>query len=274
MNTFTCLTLLLWGCLLLPAKVCAASKPIQAEIETRIKKLYLDQAEELVAQFDHPAFAPYYQSKIGFIRCLARQDPSLRPPFFIRSEQALKEIEPLPDDMPLRKVLLAEIHFQAGMIHFLDHSYFKAANDLKRACDLIHRNYKEFPTNIEQLKLLGTYQVALASVPGKFRWLTRFLCFKGDLDAGIRQLEQAAKKSELLPAEAEILLFYIDKNLLNQPQSAFERIQRLYQTEQEVFVWNYFLAATLLELHKTDSALALMKAGNHFPTDPHLFFPR
>lgn len=273
MRNRTLLILFLLGGLVWPVGNQAAPGPVQMEVEAHIEKLYLDQAEALLPQLENPVLQPYYRSKIDFIRCLAQQDPDFLPVFFDRSEKALEELEPLPLDMPLRRVLLAEIHFQTGMIRFLDQSYLSAAGDLQEACDLIHTNYREFPTNTEQLKLLGTYQVALASVPGKFRWLTRLLCFKGELNTGIRQLEQAAAESTLLPKEAEILLFYIDKNLLNQPQKAFGRIQSLHKEAPRVFTWNFFLVSTFLDLHQTDSALTLLEKGNPFSSDPQLCYP-
>ena len=246
---------------------------IQQELESNIEHLYLSAAEEQISLLSNPTLQPYYQAKILFIRNLALQDPDTRPRYYQSTEKLIKELGKLPEDMPLKRVMLAETYFQNGMIRFLDKSYLSAASDLQEACDLVQRNREDFPNNVEQLKLLGAYHVALASVPKKFRWLTRLLCFRGDLETGIRQLELASKESELMPHEAEVLLFYVEKNLLNQPEEANERMRRLYETEPDCFTWNFFLVSTYLDLHQTDSALILLKKGDHFRSDPELLYP-
>lgn len=264
----------IWGLLISCCCLSTMGRVSQADLERQIEYLYLDQAEANVSQLENPAVEPYYRNKIQFLRQLTLQDPKNLPTYFETTAATIKELDKLPEDMPLKGIMLAEVYFQSGMIRFLNQSYLSAVSDLQESCNLIHQNQQDFRGNKEQLKLLGAFNIALASVPKKFRWATRLLCFKGDMETGIRQLEEAASSDALLmPGEAEVLLFYVDKNLLNRPEAARERIQKRYDQQPDCFTWNFFLVSTYLDLHQTDSALAILKRGDHFRTNAALSYP-
>jgi tetratricopeptide (TPR) repeat protein len=97
----------------------------------------------------------------------------------------------------------------------------------------------------------------MSAIPRKLQWLGNALCFKGDLHTGLRQLESVASGGRYLAVEAEILLFYFEKNLLSRPDAALRRAKALCTRQPESKVFHYLLLSILLELRDIDAAIQL-----------------
>ncbi|MEM0998896.1 MAG: tetratricopeptide repeat protein [Bacteroidota bacterium] len=249
-------TLLLGLILLLPGFL-SAQNDHAARIERAIEYLELPKATELALQEPDTKLRLYYQARIMFIRYLVSEEPGLLDHFLSLTKSSIHALDRLPDRDPQKNVLMAEMFFLRGAIKALNQRLLSSAVDLKSACNLIDRNYARFPDNPDQLKLLGIYHVAMSAIPRKLQWLGKVLCFKGNLSLGLDMLERAARESDLLPNEAQILLFYFEKNLLDRPKDANVRISRLHAAARNSIVYNYLLLSSFLELRENDRALDL-----------------
>lgn len=232
----------------------------QSSIENHISHLELEQAGRMTLAEQDVKLRTYYQVRILFLKYLATEDPDLLPRFLNLSRTALQLLERLPDADADKMVMQAEVFFLRGAVKLLDKRMLGGAVDMKSACNLIERNSRRFPDNVEQQKLLGIFQVAISAIPKKLQWLGNALCFKGDLQAGLQQLEQAAQHSRLLPSEADIILFYFEKNLLDRPEAANARIRKRHAAAPKSVINNYLLLSSYLELRQNDAALALAEA--------------
>ena len=226
------------------------------QVEQSIKYLHLEEAVQLSAQLSPEKDAPYYQSRILFLQFLITEDPTLWPLYLSHAKSSISTLDKLPDRDPEKKVMMAELFFLRGVGKMIDKKYIGSALDIKSACKLLDQNRSAFPENVEQRKLLGIFQVAMNSIPRKLRWLSNALCFRGDLDQGLEDLEVASRESKLMAAEAEVMLFYFEKNLLSEPEKAFERVEQLLVDHPGSPIFSYFKLSALLEARKVDNAIA------------------
>jgi tetratricopeptide (TPR) repeat protein len=242
--------------LLLPAAL-LAQRGNPARIEKAIEYLELNKAADMALKESDPKLKLYYQARIVFVHLLVNEGPDLPDRFLSLAKSSIQALEALPDSDPQKNVVIAELFFLRGVVKALDKRYVSSVVDFKSACTLIDRNSRQFPDNPDQSKLLGVYHVAMSAIPRKLQWLSSVLCFKGDLQTGIDHLKNAAENSKLLPNESRILLFYFEKNLLDRPKEANERITRLHKAHPNSIVFNYLLLSSWLELRENDKALDL-----------------
>ncbi|MEM7040759.1 MAG: hypothetical protein AAF570_27605, partial [Bacteroidota bacterium] len=240
-----------------PALSSSISPTNSPAIERAISYLELEKAGRLALSEPDVKRRLYYQCRILFIHYLVTEDPDLLPHFMALSKTTAQALDKLPDDDPDKRVLTAEVFFLRGAAKALNKRYVGSAFDIKSACHLISRNLKEFPDHPEQFKLLGIFHVAMSTIPRKMQWLGKVLCFKGDLEGGLSELEAATQPGLRLPNEAQILLFYFEKNLLDRADLANARIHRLLEQYPDSRLYNYLLLSSYLELRQNDSALEL-----------------
>jgi tetratricopeptide (TPR) repeat protein len=249
----------LWG-LLSAVCIAAHAAPQSKEIDRAIIHLELDRATALSFQEPEPQFKWYYQARILFVRYLIHEDAQLLSAFLDHCKGALEVIQALPESDPLKDMMAAELFFLRGAVKAMDKKTVASALEIKSACTLIYRNSQVFPQNKEQLKLLGVFNVAMSAIPKKLKWLSNVLCFNGNLNLGIKQLEIAARESRLLPQEASLLLFYFEKNMLSKPEAAVARALKMVEAEPNSKVANYLLLTGYLETRQIDKAIALVEA--------------
>ncbi len=255
-RTAAFVVLLLLGC----AHLFAQGASRQAEIEHAIINLELDKATALSAQEPEAKLKWYYETRILFVQYLLHEDAPLLTAFLAHSKSALEVIQDLPETDPEKDLMAAEIFFLRGAVKAMDKKNVAGALELKSACTLIYRNSQVFPKNKEQLKLLGIFNVGMSAIPKKLKWLGNVLCFGANLQLGVQQLEQAAKSSHLLPQEADLMLFYFEKNMLGKPDEAVARAKRMVAAEPNSKIANYLLLSAYLETRQADKAIALVES--------------
>lgn len=233
-----------------------AQGPARQTVESHIEYLRLEEAAQSTLALPIEKDRPFYQSRILFLKFLVTEDPEILPLFLDHSKQSLKKLDKLPDGDPEKNVMMAELFFLRGIGKMLDKKLVGSAIDVKSACTLIDKNARRFPDNMEQKKLLGMFHVAMSAIPKKLRWLSNALCFRGDLDTGMALLEEAARHSRLLPNEAQVALFYFEKNLLSQPDLALARVDRIREQHPASIVYAYLKLSALLEQRRIDDAIA------------------
>ena len=227
-------------------------------IEVAISNLELEQATILSFKLPEEKLRWYYQTKILFVRYLIDESPQLFSSFLDHSKRGIRALQAMPDGDPQRDVICAEIFFLRGALKALEKKTVSSAVDIKSACTLIYRNSQRYPDNVEQQKLLGIFNIAISSIPRKLKWLGNVLCFNGNLQLGVRQLQNAASESQLFPDEASLMLFYFEKNLLERPVSAVNRAKALCAKQPESIVYHYLLLSAYLENRQIDQAIALV----------------
>ncbi|MFM2376999.1 MAG: hypothetical protein RLZZ165_2096 [Bacteroidota bacterium] len=236
-----------------------AQSPERLELEQAMLRLELNRATVLSFKIPESKYRGYYQSHILFLRYLLQEDAQLLQAFLDHSKRTLDAVQAMSESDPERGLLAAELFFLRGVVKAMDKKNVGSAFEMKNACTLLHRNSQRFPHNIAQMKLLGTFNVLISVLPTKLKWLGEVLCFSGNLQLGLNQLETAAAKSKLLPQEASVMLFYFEKNLLGRPDAAVKRAQRLMAASPQSLAATYLLLSGYLETRQIDAAISLVQ---------------
>ena len=228
-------------------------------VDRAIEHLELEKASALCLQSPDAKLRAYYQMRILFVRHLVSEPPGFLDKFIGHSKSVLQTLEGVPDADPHKEWMMGEVFFLRGVVRAMHKQMVSSAVDMKSACDLLYKSHLKYPKQKDPLKLLGLFHVAMSAIPKKLQWLGNVLCFKGDLDVGLQYLEAAARGGAFLPNEAQVLLFYFEKNLLSKPEAAQARALGLKNRYPESKIYNYLLLSSQLELRQIDAAIALGK---------------
>ncbi len=101
-------------------------------------------------------------------------------------DDALDVIEDLDTKAPQQRQLRAEIKFYLALVQMKLGHETKAGMTVMSAYKLLEENKKLFPNYSANTKILGVIHVLIGSVPENYRWITRMLGLKGNIDQGIR----------------------------------------------------------------------------------------
>ena len=152
-------------------------------------------------------------------------------------DDALDVIEDLDTKAPQQRQLRAEIKFYLALVQMKLGHETKAGMTVMSAYKLLEENKKLFPNYSANNKILGVIHVLIGSVPENYRWITKMLGLKGNIDQGIRELE-IATQDKITGFEAKFFKLFIQSYILP--------INDKVRTEVNEFVQKY-----------TDSELAL-----------------
>ena len=236
----------------------------RSKVETSISRFQLALAEDQIAQLSDLGYQKFYTCNLLMYKFFGTQDVQYIQKVRSIWESTLSTLEALPEEDPLKHVLLAELYCKRSAIEVLDNNYLTAVRLARTGRSLIRRNYQRDADNVEQLKILGTMNIVLGAIPSKYKWITNSLGFKGNLTEGLKQLELAANKSSLLRLEAQLILSFVEKNILNQPEAAIQRMQQIRANSGSHFVIDYFLATGLLGVKRCDEALSILSQKDQY----------
>ncbi|MEM9985084.1 MAG: tetratricopeptide repeat protein [Bacteroidota bacterium] len=244
---------------LLPAKPLSADPTsVQQQIEKLIASFRLDAAEAKLPELSHSGYQAYYQGNIQVYRHMGRQDVASFRAFQREFSGWLKSVQSLPENNSEKLVMMGELHCKRALLEFLHHNYLTAAHHARTGRQLINENAKRFPNNHTQLKMLGLFNVVLGAVPRRYQWLINILGYSGDLNTGIDQLKLSAEKGKLLAMEAEIILYHVDKNILNRSDLAIGRLRQVRAAHGPNLILDYFLATGLMSIKQNEPALKVL----------------
>jgi len=251
----------------------AGTDPLRMEIESLLSSYRLDSAAIRISQMPREGYRAYYQVNLLVYRHLGKQEEYSFKRLQDRWTPYVRAIESLPKDDPLREVMLGEVFCKRALLEFLHHNYLSAANYARMGRSHINKNAKLHPRNVEQLKMLGLFNVVLGAVPRRYQWLTNILGFNGDLNIGIAQLTQAAESGQLMGLEAEVILYHVEKNILNQTEEALARLRRVRSRIGSNLMLDYFLATGLMSVKKNEAALRVLLRRNLYTRNGVFFIP-
>jgi tetratricopeptide (TPR) repeat protein len=248
-----CCLILILRCLPL-----SASEPAtyRQRVEARISAFQFTHAQALIPLIPNRGYQAFYQSHILAYKYLATQDPAWLAELRGQWGDALRTVESIPASDPARTGFLADLYCKRAAAEFMAENYLTAIRLAKTGYGYLQETP---PGRPEALKLRGLFHVLFGAVPSRYQWLTQMLGFEGDVATGIALLEQAQAGGATLRMEAVVLLFYTQRNLLNDPQAALSRLDAEVQAHGPSFPLDYLRASALLSLRHTDEALSILR---------------
>ncbi|MFY7829479.1 MAG: tetratricopeptide repeat protein [Flectobacillus sp.] len=128
-------------------------------------------------------------------------------------DDALDVIDDLDTKAPQQRQLRAELKFYLALVQMKLGHETKAGMSVMSAYKLLEENKKLFPNYTANYKILGVIHVLIGSVPENYRWITKMLGLKGNIDQGIRELE-IASQDKITGFEAKFFKLFIQSYIL------------------------------------------------------------
>ncbi|MEM7654801.1 MAG: hypothetical protein AAF399_01625, partial [Bacteroidota bacterium] len=256
------MNLALW--LIVPPQSTVAQASVIAQMEQHLAQFELNAAESLLPQLTEPGQRAFYEANIQTYEFLRTMDKEVLRRFREDWEQWEDQLDNLSETDQQKYVMMAELHSKRAIMEFLDQNYLTSVRYARTARVHIKRNQRRFPDNVEQLKILGVFNIAFGAVPSKYQWITNALGFRGDLQVGVEQLTKAADEGKLLPLETELLLCMVRKNILDQADLARERIETQQRIRGGNMLLEYLLATLYLDVKQNEQALAILENDDRY----------
>ncbi|MCI4666826.1 MAG: hypothetical protein MRZ79_01600 [Bacteroidia bacterium] len=231
-------------------------------VESFLYNFQLDDAKRLAKQMPTEGHKQFYLAHIEMYRFFATQDSRYSTEIKSNWKEYIKAINELPKEE--REILMAELYGKRAIVEFLERNYVLATRFARNSFNQVQAYDKAYPNRPESLKMLGLFNVVLGNVPRRYQWLANLLGFTGDLEKGLDQLEEAGKRSPLLRHEATLMLSTIERNMLDDPHLALERLKKERLKEKSNIVLDYFTASALMRVKKNEEALAILKNRGRF----------
>ncbi len=243
-----------------------------ASIEQRLEQFHLEAAIQEAQQLADPLTRDFYLLHIQFYKYISTQNVTHLEGFDEFWENTIQSLEKKPDSLPLRPVMLAELYGKMAILEFLEENYFASLRMVRQCHKWTKRSTELFPGNKEQRKYQGLFNVVFASVPKKYQGLASMLGYTGDAELGMQQLELAAAESHLLKAEAQFIVFFVEKNVLGKGEKAMKRMEKLKTKLGNNMMVDFLLASAYSGMHQNEKALALLELREKYVADKRVFF--
>jgi len=133
-------------------------------------------------------------------------------------------------------------------------NYLSAAWKARGARSRLSDLEEDYPTFADPMMSLGLTRVAVARLPRTFRFVLRILGFRGDAQAGRRQVRQAASESRTNRYPAHAADAVLDLVLRDRQEAALERLRELHRMAPESLIASYLLTFALIEERAVEEA--------------------
>ncbi|KAA9346109.1 tetratricopeptide repeat protein [Adhaeribacter soli] len=218
-----------------------------------------------------------------FLTILVSQDKAVYDKLKEKQQQRLDKLEDLKEKSPYKRYAQAEIKLQLAMCQVFFADEVQAAWNVRSAFLLLKENQKLYPDFIPNRKSLGLLQVIIGSIPDSYQWVFKVLGMRGDIKAGLANLNLASRTPDLFQDEALIYLQFAQDWMNKKDNSGPKILTRLATAEPDNLLFTY-LAMSMLKKNKScDSALVLFQKRprdnrylpfpylNHMAADMYLY---
>ncbi len=208
---------------LVPRAMAQLSPEVEERVvsaRTALMQMRLSTADSLLAapglSLDEQALVAYHRSYIPLIGVLLADGQKNTNQFFERSDFARDLLEDAPDT-PWFQWLSGEVELQRSLVWAKRGEYLRAglaANAAYHRFNSAHsEGYSEdYSARMEETyKGVGLMNLAIGTLPNRFRRLLRFFGYRGSLEEGLDELARAARRSTWNQEEALIVLATVDK---------------------------------------------------------------
>jgi tetratricopeptide (TPR) repeat protein len=177
--------------------------------------------------------------------------------FFLNSQKHLAEIQTRKVDA-WQQSLVFEMYVGRALVRFQEQEYTAAISEVRQAQQMRKMLLKKSPPHFSK-RAEGLIEIIFSSVPKQYKWIAELLGMSGNLEKGFSLLEQASKHSELLTRETQLILFFLEKSIQNDPIKAWNRMDSLVTAIPENPFFKYCLAVNALDRKNHAEALHLLQ---------------
>lgn len=137
--------------------------------------------------------------------------------------------------------------------------YFMVGQETSNIWHYLEKAKAEDPQNYDIYFPMGLLHYHVDHLPGLSRFFSSILIVSGDRQKGLRELELAAQKGDLLKELAKAELASVYTNFEKQPARALTIARELKDKFPRNYNCSFAMANTLSDLHRFDEALAIAR---------------
>ena len=243
------------------------------QMEEYLSYFRLQQAESMLQQFPSPTLKAYYQTQIQVYRFLSTQDPIYLQKLEQDRDKHFDALANMAETDTLKEIFQADLYARFAVVEFINHNYFSALRFARKSGKLIQQHQKKYGDHIEQYKIRGLFNVLFGSVPGKYQWISQSLGYHGDVQLGLSQLEKAAAKSRFLRMESFLIVAFVRKNMLNQPEAALTSLLRARKQKGANILIDFSLASAYMNKQQNEEAIKVLSERKNYVKGDVFFIP-
>jgi len=155
----------------------------------------------------------------------------------------------------------AELLVHQAALRFKFRDYVRGANNVRDAYKLIETNIKKFPNFKPHYKSMGMLEVLVGTVPPKFSWVTDLLGMQGDINAGMKKIDDFRQapfinpETEMLKEEALFMYSFLQLHIVKEKEEAWKDIEAATRDYKTNLLHCYARASVGLHCKKTDEVI-------------------
>ena len=159
-----------------------------------------------------------------------------------------------PDDAGAQFLLGSAYAFKSGYEFSIEHARYRASEDAGKTFDVLRDTVRRYPEMVDARVITGAFSVLADSLDLKIKWLAWLLGYRGNLEAGRRDMELVAEMVFLENDDARTLLaiVYTRQGRFDQ---AMTKLSELHAKYPENYLVHLDIAA--LEMLSNHPAQAL-----------------
>lgn len=215
--------------------------------------------------------AVHLENYLDFFLLYTSEDRSLYQKLKKNEEARLKLLQQGDQNSPFYLYFQAEILLHWAFLKLRFGEYLPAFTSISKAHKLLQRNHAKFPTFLPNLKNLGILHAMVGAVPDNYRWGVRLL---GGLRGSVRQgktelqtvLTKSGARDSLFREETMLLYTYLLLNISNEPEKAWQILQRAGLRPKANLLHAYLLASVAMQCKLNEEALSLLENRPRYPT--------
>jgi tetratricopeptide (TPR) repeat protein len=202
----------------------------------------------------------YLEHYCESIELIVNEDEKIYEKLINSYEERMEQMDLLDDGSPYNAWLQAEMLFHTGLAQIKYGTRISGVLKMLSSYNRIKELRQKFPQFWQNLKLVGTYNIILDFIPPYMRWATDIFGFRGDSEAGIRQLREYCEIAKNFPGLAEegILFTNLGYMLTWREEECFKFMTGLDKELTDLTLVKYLYANTASFTYRDDLTLQLL----------------
>ncbi|HWZ15679.1 MAG TPA: tetratricopeptide repeat protein [Mucilaginibacter sp.] len=192
----------------------------------------------------------------------------------------VSELENNEKNSPYYLFSQAEVYLQWGLLKAKFGDYFSSSMDLKKAASLLRDNAQKYPDFLPNQKSIGLINVIFGAIPSNLKSVTRFLGMSGNVQGGIKQLEElrtALPKTKYSFYKDEVIFFLcnIDIDILRNKNNYAKLASYLAGMENNGLLKVYLQGYVASKTAHNDAAISFLEAvpkSNQYLDVPTIYY--
>ena len=249
----------------------------QKSIELQIDSARLILNEEKRRDLDNYS-VDYVLHLNYFLEAFITEDKEVYKQYESIKENCLKNYSNLSDSLPFKKFAQSEVYFYSAALKAKQNELYSAAKDVNKAHSLIEENHTLFPNFILNNKARGLMKVYLSTVPDNYKWVIKLLGAKGDMNEGLRLLNQLATSQDTTPGfkwiqkETQYLYCFSLFTVAKQKAKAWAEMLKYTSDYKSNGLSTFFRSNIALKMNRNETAIKVLENRPSSKDYLHFYF--